>query len=189
MHKSNDDERKQRLSVLCKKLRGNDSLRSFTKKRSQELSGIGFTTWGAWERGQADLSKESLEKLVKFISCSYQAFAGYLDGFISLEELFQPSSKDIEASEEVEFSPEVATAWVQSLNLKDKLYIASQSLNAFEEEIDRLVKSRTRERTELLLELLSGSSYPEESQIEVAAQKLDISVENLRGLCDRVYLK
>ena len=87
-----DDEHKQRLSILCKRLRGDESLRSFTKKRSIELRGISFATWGSWERCQTELSRDSLERLVGFIGCSYKYLSAYLNGFISLEELLQPTS-------------------------------------------------------------------------------------------------
>ena len=183
----NENERKQRLSVVCKKLRGSESLRAFTKKRSQELSGIGFTTWGAWERGKADLSKESLERLVNFIGCSYQDFSGYLDGFVTLEELFQPSSTDSKQQEKIDFSPEVAREWVKTLNARDKLFIASQTLQSFQFECEELIEVKAKEKVKLLLNLLCGSIYPEDSQIEAAAQKLDISVEDLRKLCDRLF--
>lgn len=183
---ANEDVRKQRLSVLCKKLRGGESLRTFAKNRSEELGGIGFTTWGAWERGQADLSKESLEKLVKFIGSSYQAFNGYLEGFLSLEELLQPTSCDLKLSEKEDFSPEVASAWVKSLAPQDKLFIATQGLQAFQEELEKLVEVRAKEKVQLLLNLLCSSNYPENSEIEAAAQKLDISVEDLKKLCDRL---
>ncbi|MEO1558188.1 MAG: hypothetical protein AAFS12_00700 [Cyanobacteria bacterium J06632_19] len=81
---SSDDERKQRLSVLCRRLRGKESLRSFTKKRSQELGSISHAAWSVWERAQGDLSSVSLSRLVNFVGCSYQSFYQYLDGIINL---------------------------------------------------------------------------------------------------------
>lgn len=182
-----ENERKQRLSVLCKKLRGGESLRSFTKERSRELGGIGFTTWGAWERGQADLSDNSLARLVNFLDCSYDSFYAYLDGFITLEELLQPSSDNSELKEEQDFSPEIASAWVKSLAPQDKLFIATQGLQAFQAELDKLIEVRAKEKVELLLNLLSDGSYPENSQIEATAEKLDVSVEKLKELCDRHF--
>ncbi len=184
---TNEDERKQRLSILCKKLRGGESLRSFAKKRSQELGGIGFTTWGAWERGQAELSKESLERLVKFIGCSYQAFNGYLEGFISLEELLQPSSGDLQSREELDFSPDTTSAWIKSLQAEEQLFIVTQGFQAFQEKFDELVEKRSKEKVELLLNLFSNNSYPENSRIEETATRLDLSVEDLRKLCDRLF--
>lgn len=184
---ANEDARKQRLSILCKKLRGNESLRTFAKNRSQELGGIGFTTWGAWERGQADLSKESLDRLVNFIGCTYQSFEGYLNDFISLEELLKPSSNNFKRNGEPDFSPEVTTAWVKSLATQEKLFVATQGLQAFQEEFDKFVETRAKEKIKLLLNLLSGDSYPESSQIETIAKKLDISVEDLVQLCDRHF--
>lgn len=183
---SNENER-QRLSVLCKKLRGGESLRSFTKKRSKELGGIGFTTWGAWERKQADLSKESLERLVNFVGCSFEALSGYLSGFVALEELLQPSSDSYEVRKEPEFSPDIATAWVKTLNPQDKLLMATQSLQGLQEEINEFIKTKVKERTNFLLKLLSGNSYPDDSQIEAVARELGVSVEDLRKLCDRLY--
>lgn len=182
-----ENERKQRLSVLCKKLRGGESLRSFTKERSQELGGIGFTTWGAWERGQADLSENSLARLVNFLHCSYESLYGYLDGFITLEELLQPSSDNLKSKEEQNFSPEIASAWVKSLAPQDKLFIATQGLQAFQAELDKLIEVRAKEKVELLLNLLSKGSYPENCKIEETATRLDISVEDLRNLCDRLF--
>ncbi|MEM7555364.1 MAG: hypothetical protein AAF378_14930 [Cyanobacteria bacterium P01_A01_bin.84] len=185
---SNENER-QRLSLLCKKLRGDESLRSFTKKRSKELGGIGFTTWGAWERGQADLSKDSLERLVNFIGCSFEAISGYLSGYVALEELFESSVTEVKLDKKADFSPDTASAWVKSLAPQDKLFIAAQGLQAFQQEFDKFVEAKTKERTEFLFKLLSNSSYPDDSQIEAAAEKLDVSVDELRKLCDRVYLK
>lgn len=184
---SGDYERKRRLSVLCKRLRGKESLRSFTKKRMKELGGISYAAWGVWEREQGDLSDNSLARLVNFLGCSYESFYRYLDGLITLEELLKPSSSDLKSYQEPDFSPEVATAWVKSLAPQDKLFIATQGLQAFQEEFNKLVEERAKEKVELLLSLLSSSSYPESSQIEAAAKKLDISVEQLKELCDRLF--
>lgn len=185
--RSHDDKRKQRLSTLCKRLRGEESLRSFTIKRKKELGGISYAAWGVWERGQGDLSDNSLARLVNFLDCSYEDFYRYLDGLITLEELLQPSSDDLKLNREQDFSPEVASAWVKSLAPQDKLFVATQGLQAFQEELEKLIKVKAKENIELLLNFLSVSSYPEDSQIEAAAQKLDISVEDLRKLCDRIF--
>lgn len=182
-----EDESKKRLSSLCKRLRGDESVRSFTRKRAEELGGINFSTWSAWERGQAGLGKESLDRLVKFIGCSYQHFNGYLDGLVSLEELFQPST-NLE-QREIDFSPEVTREWVKTLNPQDKLFVATHTLQAFQEEFDKLIKVKVKEETKLLLDLLSSNRYPENCKIEETATRLDISVEDLRNLCDRVYLE
>lgn len=184
---SGDDERKRRLSVLCKRLRGKESLRSFTQKRIKELGGISYAAWGVWERGQGDLSDNSLARLVNFLDCSYESFYRYLDGLISLEELLQPSSSDFKVHKEPDFSPEVTTAWVQSLAPQDKLFVATQGLQAFQEEFDKLIAIKAKENIRLLLDLLSSDSYPESSQIETIARKLDMSVKDLVKLCDRVF--
>ncbi len=185
---SHDDERKQRLSILCKRLRGKESLRSFTAKRKKELGGISYAAWGVWERAQGDLSDNSLARLVNFLDCSYEYFYGYLDGFVTLEELLKPSPNGSKPSKEQDFSPEVAAAWVKSLAPQDKLFVATQGLQAFQEEFNKLLEAKAKEKIELLLNFLSSSSYPESSQIEATAKKLDISMEDLKKLCDRLYL-
>ncbi len=184
---SGDDERKRRLSVLCKRLRGKESLRSFTTKRVKELGGISYAAWGVWERGQGDLSDNSLARLVNFLNCSYESFYRYLDGLIALEELLQPSSNNLKADKEPDFSPEVTTAWVQSLSPQDKLFVVTQGLQAFQAEFEKLIAIKAKEQVGLLIDLLSGSTYPENSKIEEIATKLDLSVEDLRKLCDRVF--
>jgi hypothetical protein len=185
-----DDEHKQRLSVLCKRLRGEESLRSFTKKRSKELKGISFATWGSWERCQTELSRDSLERLVGFIGCSYKYLSAYLNGFISLEELLEPTSiSDVKVDKEAEshLSPDAAAGWMKSLSPEDQLLVVSQGFQLLQGQLDKLIELKAKERTKLLLQLLSSSSYPDDTQIEAAAQKLDISVEDLRRLCDRIF--
>lgn len=182
-----DDERKKRLSILCKQLRGEESLRSFTKNRSNELRGISHASWSAWEGERAGLSADSLDRLVTFIGCSHQSFYAYLDGLTTLEELLQPSNDSNDSKKEIDFSFDTTSAWIKSLEPKEQLFIATQSFQAFQERFDKFIKIEAKGRTELLLQLLSSSSYPDDTQIEVAAQKLDISVEDLRRLCDRVF--
>ncbi|BAY86101.1 hypothetical protein NIES267_56070 [Calothrix parasitica NIES-267] len=189
---SGDDERKQRLSILCKRLRGEESLRSFTKKRSQELGGITFTTWGAWENGKAGLSPGSLARLVNFIGCSHQLLYRYLDGIIALEELLQPTpTNDAEPNEQLDFSPDAATVWINSLAPEEKLFIASQSFQSFQKQIDDLVEQRTEKLVEqevkLLINLLSGDDYPRKSEIAKVADKLNLKIEDLIELCNRIY--
>ncbi|MEO1561368.1 MAG: hypothetical protein AAFS12_17685 [Cyanobacteria bacterium J06632_19] len=189
---SGDDERKQRLATLCKRLRGEESLRSFTKKRSKELGGITFTTWGAWEIGKTGLSPGSLARLVSFIGCSHQLLYRYLDGIITLEELLQPAStSDINKSEKLDFSPDAAAIWINSLAPEEKLFIASQSFQSFQEQIDDLVEQRAKKLVEqevkLLISLLSGDNYPPKSEIAKVADKLNLKTEDLIELCSRIY--
>lgn len=189
---SGDDERKQRLAILCKRLRGEESLRSFTKKRSKELGGITFTTWGAWEIGKAGLSPGSLARLVNFIGCSHQLLYRYLDGIIALEELLQPTSNsDALANEQLDFSPDAAAVWINSLAPEEKLFIASQSFQSFQEQIDDLVEQRAEKLVEqevkLLINLLSGDDYPPKSEIARVADKLNLKTEDLMQLCSRMY--
>ena len=211
-----DDDRKKRLSVLCKRLRGDESLRSFTKKNSKRLQGISHASWSVWERGVGDLSRDSLERLVAFIGCSYKSFLKYLNGSITLEELLQPSSPNIdESQDESNLSPDGAVIWMQSLPLKDQLFIVSQGFQSFEKRLDRLVEEKAKElieqekqqivkgkaedldeevaqeiageRAKLLVNLLSGESYPDQEDIEEVAQKLNLSTEELEELCDRLW--
>jgi hypothetical protein len=189
---SGDDERKQRLATLCKRLRGEESLRSFAKKRSKELGGITFTTWGAWEIGKTGLSPGSLARLVNFIGCSHQLLYRYLDGIITLEELLQPTStSDINNSEKLDFSPDAAAIWINSLAPEEKLFIASQSFQSFQEQIDDLVEQRAEKLVEqevkLLINLLSGDDYPRKSEIARVADKLNLKTEDLIELCSRIY--
>ncbi|MEM9927916.1 MAG: helix-turn-helix transcriptional regulator [Cyanobacteria bacterium P01_D01_bin.50] len=189
-----DDERKQRLSILCKRLRGEESLRSFTKKRSQELGGITFTTWGAWENGKAGLSPGSLARLVNFIGCSHQLLYRYLDGIITLEELLQPTqTNDAEPNEQLDFSPDAAAVWINSLAPEEKLFIASQSFQSFQKQIDDLVEQRAEklvgQEVKLLISLLSGDDYPAFSEIAEVADKLNLKTEDLIKLCSRIYSK
>ena len=189
---SGDDERKQRLAILCKRLRGEESLRSFTKKRSKELGGITFTTWGAWEIGKAGLSPGSLARLVNFIGCSHQLLYRYLDGIITLEELLQPTSNsDALANKQFDFSPDAAAVWINSLAPEEKLFIASQSFQSFQKQIDDLVEQRAEKLVEqevkLLINLLSGDDYPRKSEIARVADKLNLKTEDLMQLCSRMY--
>ncbi|NJM22628.1 MAG: hypothetical protein HC836_27655 [Richelia sp. RM2_1_2] len=191
---SGDDERKQRLAILCKRLRGEESLRSFTKKRSKELGGITFTTWGAWEIGKAGLSPGSLARLVNFIGCSHQLLYRYLDGIVTLEELLQPTStSDAEPNEQLDFSPDAAAVWINSLAPEEKLFIASQSFQSFQKQLDDLVEQRAEKLVEqevkLLINLLSGDDYPRKSEIARVADKLNLKTEDLMQLCSRIYSK
>jgi hypothetical protein len=213
---SNDNERKQRLSILCRRLRGKESLRSFTKKRSEELGGISFAAWSVWERAQGDLSSISLSRLVNFIGCSYQSFNKYLDGLMTLEELLQPTStNDTEPNEELDFSPDAAAVWIKSLAPQEKLFILSQGFQAFQEQLSDLVEQKAKELVELqtqeliekrakeldekvaqqligekfklLINLLSGDDYPQKSEITKVADKLNLKTEDLMQLCSRIY--
>lgn len=143
---STHEERKHRLSFLCKRLRGNESLRSFTKKRSKQLQGISHASWSVWERGAGDLSRDSLERLVSFIGCSYKSLSEYLNGFVGLEELLEPSLPIVdESKEESTLSPDAAAFWMKSLPLKDQLFIVSQGFQSFQEHLDKLVEEKARE--------------------------------------------
>jgi hypothetical protein len=213
---SSDDERKQRLSVLCRRLRGKESLRSFTKKRSQELGSISFAAWSVWERAQGDLSNVSLSRLVNFVGCSYQSFYQYLDGIITLEELLQPTStSDTKSSEQLDFSPDAAAVWIKSLAPEEKLFILSQGFQAFQEQLNDLVEQKAKELVEqeaqelikkrakeldekerlepveqkvkLLINLLSGNDFPRKSEIAKVADKLNLKIEDLIELCNRIY--
>ena len=197
---SSDDERKQRLSVLCRRLRGKESLRSFTKKRSQELGSISFAAWSVWERAQGDLSSVSLSRLVNFVGCSYQSFYQYLDGIITLEELLQPTSNsDTKSSEQLDFSPDAAAVWIKSLAPEEKLFILSQGFQAFQEQLNDLVEQKAKELVEqeaqelmgekfkLQINLLSSDNYPQKSDIAKVADKLNLKTEDLMQLCSRIY--
>ena len=216
---SSDDERKQqRLSVLCRRLRGKESLRSFTKKRSKELGSISHAAWSVWERAQGDLSSVSLSRLVNFVGCSYQSFYQYLDGIITLEELLQPTStSDAKSSEQLDFSPDAAAVWIKSLAPEEKLFILSQGFQAFQEQLNDLVEQKAKELVEqeaqelikkrakeldekerlepvkqkvkLLINLLSGDHYPRKSEIAKVADKLNLETEDLMELCSRMYSK
>ena len=189
---SGDDERKLRLSVLCKRLRGEESLRAFTQKRSQELGGISYAAWGVWERAQGDLSSASLARLVNFLGCSYQSFYRYLDGLITLEELLQPTStSDVESNEQLDFSPDAAAVWIKSLAPEEQLFILSRGFQAFQEQFNNLVEQRAEKLVEqevkLLISLLSGDKYPPFSEIAKVADKFNLKAEDLIELCSRVY--
>ncbi|MGB6300164.1 MAG: hypothetical protein WBF90_28895 [Rivularia sp. (in: cyanobacteria)] len=189
---SGDDERKLRLSILCKRLRGEESLRAFTKKRSQELGGISYAAWGVWERAQGDLSSASLARLVNFLGCSYQSFYAYLDGFITLEELIQPTStSDVESSKQLDFSPDAATVWIKSLAPEEQLFILSQGFQAFQEQLNKLVEQKAKQLFEQeaqeLISLLSGDDYPRFSEIARVADKFNLKTEDLMELCSRIY--
>lgn len=197
---SSDDERKQRLSVLCRRLRGKESLRSFTRKRSRELGSISHAAWSVWERAQGDLSSVSLSRLVNFIGCSYQSFNKYLDGLMTLEELLQPTStNDTEPNEELDFSPDAAAVWIKSLAPEEKLFILSQGFQAFQEQLNDLVEQKAKELVEqetqelmgekfkLLINLLSSDNYPQKSEIAKVADKLNLKTEDLMQLCSRIY--
>ncbi|MEO1373118.1 MAG: hypothetical protein AAFW70_02095 [Cyanobacteria bacterium J06635_10] len=197
---SGDDERRKRLSVLCKRLRGNESLRSFTKTRSQELKGISHASWSAWESERAGLSADSLDRLASFIGCSHQSLFAYLDGSITLEELLQPNStNDIKVEDDLDFSHDTAAAWIKSLKPQEQLFIVSQGFQAFQEKLNDLVEQKAKELVEqetqqligekfkLLINLLSSDNYPQKSEIAKVADKLNLKTEDLMQLCSRIY--
>jgi hypothetical protein len=213
---SGDNERRKRLSVLCKRLRGSESLRSFTKTRSQELKGISHASWSAWEGERAGLSADSLDRLASFISCSHQSLFAYLDGSITLEELLQPNpTNDIRVQDDLDFSHDTAAAWIKSLNPEEQLFIVSQGFQAFQERLNDLVEQKAKELVEqeaqelikkrakeldekerlepvkqkvkLLINLLSGDDYPRKSEIAKVANKLNLKIEDLIELCNRIY--
>ena len=213
---SGDDERRKRLSVLCRRLRGSESLRSFTKTRSQELKGISHASWSAWEGERAGLSADSLNRLASFIGCSHQSLFAYLDGSITLEELLQPNStNDIKVQDDLDFSHDTAAAWIKSLNPEEQLFIVSQGFQAFQERLNDLVEQKAKELVEqetqvlikkrakelddkvaqqligekfkLLINLLSGDNYPAFSEIARVADKLNLKTEDLMQLCSRIY--
>ena len=197
---SGDDERRKRLSVLCKRLRGSESLRSFTKTRSQELKGISHASWSAWESERAGLSADSLDRLASFIGCSHQSLFAYLDGSITLEELLQPNpTNDIRVQDDLDFSHDTAAAWIKSLNPEEQLFIVSQGFQAFQEKLNDLVEQKAKELVEqetrqlmgekfkLLINLLSGDDYPQKSEITKVADKLNLKTEDLMQLCSRIY--
>lgn len=215
---SGDNERRQRLSVLCKRLRGNESLRSFTKKRSHELKGISHASWSSWESERAGLSTDSLDRLASFIGCSHQSLFAYLDGSITIDELLQPTStNDIKVNKDSlsTLSPDAAAVWMKSLSLKDKLLVASQGFQLFQDQLDELVEQKAKELVEqeaqelitkrakelvekeaqepieqkvkLLINLLSADDYPPLSEIARVADKLNLKIEDLIALCNRIY--
>ncbi|BAY86100.1 hypothetical protein NIES267_56060 [Calothrix parasitica NIES-267] len=193
---SGDNERRQRLSVLCKRLRGNESLRSFTKKRSHELKGISHASWSSWESERAGLSTDSLDRLASFIGCSHQSLFAYLDGSITIDELLQPTStSDIKVNKDSlsALSPDAAAVWMKSLSLKDKLLVASQGFQLFQDQLDELVEQKAKELIEeeaqLLIDLLSGDDYPCKAEITRVADKFNLKTEDLIKLCSRIYSK
>jgi hypothetical protein len=115
-----------------------------------------------------------------------------LDGIITLEELLQPTSNsDALANEQLDFSPDAAAVWINSLAPEEKLFIASQSFQSFQEQIDDLVEQRAEKLVEqevkLLINLLSGDDYPRKSEIARVADKLNLKTEDLMQLCSRMY--
>lgn len=143
-----DGERRRRLSVLCKRLRGNESLRSFTKNHNKELQGISHSSWSAWEAKRAGLSADSLDKFANFIGCSHQSLFAYLDGSKTLEELLQPDPNVDNSEEQFTLSANAAVTWMKSLSLSDKFLIASQSFNLFQEELNQLVEEKAEKLAE-----------------------------------------
>lgn len=137
-----DGERRRRLSVLCKRLRGNESLRSFTKNHNKELQGISHSSWSAWEAKRAGLSADSLDKFANFIGCSHQSLFAYLDGSKTLEELLQPDPNTDDSEEQFTLSANAAVTWMKTLSLSDKFLIASQGFNSFQTELDKLVEEK-----------------------------------------------
>ncbi|BAY87747.1 hypothetical protein NIES267_72710 (plasmid) [Calothrix parasitica NIES-267] len=225
-----DGERRKRLSTLCKRLRGNESVRSFTKKRRKELQGITHGSWGAWESEKAGLSADSLNRLTNFIGCSHQSLFAYLDGSINLEQLFQPTpANELIAEKRLDFSPDATTEWIKSLQPEEQIFLLSQGFQVFKESFDciieqkakELIQNRTteyidpdiqkfteqkteklvnkeikkelaqeiiEETSKLLLNLFSSDKYPSKLEIIKVAEKLNLNVENLVEICDRIYL-
>ena len=143
-----DGERRRRLSVLCKRLRGNESLRSFTKNHSEELQGISHSSWSAWEARRAGLSADSLDKFANFIGCSHQSLFAYLDGSKTLDELLQPDLNIDDSEKQFNLSGNAAITWIESLSLSDKFLITSQGFNSLQTELDKLIEERAEKLAE-----------------------------------------
>ena len=172
----------------------------------------------AGERAQGDLSRDSLERLVRFIGCSYKSLSADLNGSITLEELLQPTlTSGIEVEDDLDFSPDAAAAWIKSLQPEEQLFIASQGFQAFQEQFNNLVEQKAKELVEqeaqelikkrakeldekerlepveqkvkLLINLLSGDNYPAFPEIAKVADKLNLKIEDLIELCNRIYSK
>ncbi len=199
------DERKRRLSALCKRLRGEESLRSFTKNHTQELQGISHASWSSWESEKAGLSADSLDRLAYFIGCSHQSLFAYLDGSKALDELLQPDINTGDSEEQFTITGNAVITWMESLPLTDQFLIASQTFNSFQRKLDRLVKEKAKElinnegkeelaqeikeeRSKMLLRLFSNDKYPLQSEIVKVAEKLNLNAQDLMEICDRIYL-
>jgi transcriptional regulator with XRE-family HTH domain len=207
------DERKRRLSALCKRLRGEESLRSFTKNHAKELQGVNHSSWSSWESEKAGLSADSLDRLAHFIGCSHQSLFAYLDGSKTLDELLQPDIKIDDSEEQFTISGNAAITWMESLPLSEQFLIASQTFNSFQRKLDKLVEEKAEklaeqkakelinrevkkelaqeikeERSQILLSLFSGDKYPSKSRIIKVAEKLNLNTQELMEICDRIYL-
>ena len=76
---------------------------------------------------------------------------------------------------------------MNSLSPEDQLLVVSQGFQLLQGRLSTLVEVKAKEKMKILFDLLLGSSYPEDLQIEAAAKKLDMPVEDLRKLCDRLF--
>lgn len=141
-----DGERRKRLSTLCKRLRGSESVRSFTKRRRKELQGITHGSWGAWESEKAGLSAGSLNRLTSFIGCSHQSLFAYLDGSITLEQLFQPTpANELSSEKRLDLSPDATTEWIKSLQPEEQMFLLFQGFQVFKESFECIIEQKAKE--------------------------------------------
>lgn len=169
-----DGERRRRLSVLCKRLRGSESLRSFTKNHTKELQGVSHASWSSWESEKAGLSADSLDRLANYIGCSHQSIFAYLDGSKTLDELLKPDINTEVSEEQFTLSANAATTWMKTLSLSDKLLIVSHGLNLFQNDLDKLIE----EKAEKLAEQKAKNLVEQEIQ-EFSKKKTDELEEEL----------
>ncbi|MEA5594761.1 hypothetical protein [Rivularia sp. UHCC 0363] len=76
---------------------------------------------------------------------------------------------------------------MKSLSPEEQLLVVSQGFQLLQGQLDKLVETRTTKRIELLSDLLFSKDYPDNYKIETIAKKLNMSVEFLKKLCDRVF--
>ncbi|MBE9124745.1 MULTISPECIES: helix-turn-helix domain-containing protein [unclassified Coleofasciculus] len=123
----------ERLSMLCRKLRGSKPLRKFTPQ-----VGVSPSAWNGWENKKGNLGMDNAEKLASFCGTGVDQLLLYLNGQYSLEEylrlslppeIAQPSSKSAELNTTVE----QVLQWMNGLELPDLLRIVAKGAKLAEQ--------------------------------------------------------
>jgi len=174
---------KQRLSELCRKLRGGTSVRQFVLR-----VGVSQATWSAWENQTGNLGSDTEAKLVAFIGSSLDQFRKFLTGEITLEQYLRSPKLEQELSPTQDMSLAKLQAWIRTLPLTEVVSIAITCLETIKESINQLPEN-DNSKFQLFYNLLSASKRPSNSQIVKMAGKLGIETEDLMKLCDRLFPK
>ena len=176
------EDSKKRLSELCRKLRGSTPVRQFVP-----TVGVSQATWSAWENQIGNIGSDTEARLVAFIGSSLDEFRKYLAGKVSLEQYLRDPKPEQQISQQrQQMSLTMLQAWIRTLPFTEVVSVAVTCLETIKESITQLPEE-DETKFKLFYNLLSASKRPANSQIVKIAGKLDIDVEDLMKLCDRLF--